>query len=436
MEIFPHLIGVLLFNKPDDAHQTLSSFLDQTVKIDPTRLIISIDGFAGSKDEHCGRTNNTHVVAQIAQEVFPNATVVQHSSNLGIAKHYDYLERLLFKLPESEWVYFQEDDFVLGRAYLEVVADIISQVNDTPEVAVVSATGDSMMSGTNAIKGLVPMHHHWSYALRKSHFEERISCIDYYLQAIDELPYFKRDLQLVLTKLAESSIFPIGSSQDFVKQALQRDFGRLALTTQVKYGKYIGNTGEHFTEELFDSLGYNEVEVSDTYSKFQLDWNSEDVQSMLTKSMAVFQRELAEERLSELKSHAEYRAATEKIISEQEQLLQSKDHHLKATEKIISEQEQLLQSKDHHLKATEKIISEQEQLLQSKDHHLKATEKIISEQEQLLQSAKELLDELQHELKLEQHLNMEITNSASWRFTAPLRYSGRKFARLRTFFEK
>ncbi len=48
---FPYPTSVLLFNRPEYARLTLESLPGQTLPVVSERVTLSIDGYAGSKDE-------------------------------------------------------------------------------------------------------------------------------------------------------------------------------------------------------------------------------------------------------------------------------------------------------------------------------------------------------------------------------------------------
>ena len=55
-------------------------------------------------------------------------------------------------------------------------------------------------------------------------------------------------------------MFPLGSSQDQVKEAIRNKMDKLALTSGLRMGRYIGAEGEHFTPETFAKMGFQNSE--------------------------------------------------------------------------------------------------------------------------------------------------------------------------------
>ncbi len=103
---FPYPIGILLFNSPEYSEIVLHSLLSQDIKVDPSKVVITIDGYIGSKDESVGKINQVDQVVAIAKKFFPDSKIVQNTNNQGIAKQFQFLERELFNFPNSEWALF------------------------------------------------------------------------------------------------------------------------------------------------------------------------------------------------------------------------------------------------------------------------------------------------------------------------------------------
>ena len=95
-ETFPYPIGILLFNSPDYSEIVLRSLSSQDINVDPSRVVITIDGYVNSKDEAIGKNNQVDQVITIAKKYFPNSKIVHNKTNQGIAKQFQFLENELF----------------------------------------------------------------------------------------------------------------------------------------------------------------------------------------------------------------------------------------------------------------------------------------------------------------------------------------------------
>jgi hypothetical protein len=285
-------IAVLLFNKPEETEVVLQSLCNQDLEVDPSRLFISIDGFSGSKNEYAGDQDRTQEVFEIAQKLLPNATIFRQNKNLGIAQQFALLEQICFDLPKSDWVFFQEDDFELGQNYLRIIAELIAFLGDVDEVVTLAATGDSLVLELNSELPFRPLNHHWSYALRRSHAEERSTLHNSYLDSVKDDSYFKRDNEKIKELMAQLDVFPIGSSQDYVKHALRIHYRKLAVTTTSRFGKYIGRRGENFTEDLYERMGYGHQEIEHFFRVPSSRLSSRDIADMFWMDRLAYDREL------------------------------------------------------------------------------------------------------------------------------------------------
>ncbi len=141
-KLFPHPLGVLLFNRPEYARRVLESIANQTLPVDPSKLYISIDGYSGSKVEHQRKSDHTGAIEAMAREFFPTAHIRRFESNIGFTEVNWYLEeRMRTDHPRATWIGFFEEDYVLAPDYLAIVtalaakadADNISLTMQLPE---------------------------------------------------------------------------------------------------------------------------------------------------------------------------------------------------------------------------------------------------------------------------------------------------------------
>lgn len=260
-EKYPFPIGILLFNRPEYARQFLESLLQQDLAVDPSRVVIHIDAFEGSRDAARGAEDQTDETLAIVEEFLPGATVITPERNTGIARAFDVVETHVSAMDDSPWLTFFEEDFVLYPNYLRAMVTAIRAVDSHPDAAIVSATGDSRAAaatGAPAVsRALVAQLHLWAFSIRRSHLDERRSIVEAYLESISSVAYWERQEAVVWQACTSVGIFPMGTSQDYIKRAALVKFGRVALTTVQPYGFYVGQYGEHFTPLAFESQGYH-----------------------------------------------------------------------------------------------------------------------------------------------------------------------------------
>jgi hypothetical protein len=275
---FLYPIGILLFNSPDYSEIVLRSLLSQDIKVDPSRVVITVDGYIGSKDESAGKNNQVDQVIAIAKRFFPDSKIVQNITNQGIAKQFQFLERELFNFPNSEWALFLEHDFELFPNYLRGIDTLMKATNQFDEIVQVDCTGDTHMRLSRGVNSVYPTKHHWAFALKKSHYLERNFIVSEYVESIST-SYHLRDWQKVNHVLQRHGVYPFVSDQDSVNRAIMHKMGKLAVTSGLHLGRYIGAEGEHFTPELFAKLGY---ENWDSYSGAEFHIEPHEVEKILT----------------------------------------------------------------------------------------------------------------------------------------------------------
>jgi hypothetical protein len=277
-ETFPYPIGILLFNSPDYSEIVLRSLLSQDINVDPSRVVITVDGYINSKGEALGKNNQVGQVITIAKKYFPNSKIVHNNINQGIAKQFQFLENELFNFPNSEWALFLEHDFELFPNYLRGINTIVKATNQFDEVVQVNCTGDINIPLSRGRNSVYPTNHSWAFALKKSHYVESKFITSAYIDSIST-SYYLRDQQKVKSTLKRHNVYPLATSQDSVKRAIRNTMGKLAVTSGLHLGEYIGAEGEHFTPELFAKLGYQNW---DFYREHEFHITPHEVEKILT----------------------------------------------------------------------------------------------------------------------------------------------------------
>jgi hypothetical protein len=268
---FPFPLGVLLFNRPEYAEQTLRGLARQDCSLADDQVVIVIDGYSGSKAQISGRPDLTGEVAQIARDVFPGATIVASPHNLGIAAAFDLLEQTLReRAPKAEWYAFFEEDYVPHKNYLRILADLARQSSKLPDIAAITATGELFGERSRGINSVYPLSRLWAFIMRRSHLDERRTLIDSYLASFSDTSYWERNKPVIAKALAGNGVLPIGVSQDQVKLTLLGHFGRYGISTGSTQGEYIGVVGEHMDEKSYASFGFQKFVESFDPSKVNL----------------------------------------------------------------------------------------------------------------------------------------------------------------------
>jgi hypothetical protein len=254
---FPHPIGLLLFNRIEYAQKVLESLKSQTLPVDQSKLCISVDGYAGSKAEFQGKPDHTAAIVDMARSLFPNATVLSATKNIGITEANCLLEENMLKShPDATWLGFFEEDYVLSPDYLSIVDQLISAAQPLDDVVLVAATGETLDPVNRGISGVFPIGHLWAYFARVAHVHERHDDIQVYRQQLSGKSYWERDKIELARVMASRGVFPVGIGDDHLRLGLVFRFNRIGLTTGLSYGEYIGVEGEHMSDGSFARFNF------------------------------------------------------------------------------------------------------------------------------------------------------------------------------------
>jgi hypothetical protein len=254
---FPHPIGLLLFNRIEYAQKVLESLKSQTLPVDQSKLCISVDGYAGSKAEFQGKPDHTAAIVDMARSLFPNATVLSATKNIGITEANCLIEENMLKShPDATWLGFFEEDYVLSPDYLSIVDQLISAAQPLDDVVLVAATGETLDPVNRGISGVFPIGHLWAYFARVAHVHERHDDIQVYRQQLSGKSYWERDKIELARVMASRGVFPVGIGDDHLRLGLVFRFNRIGLTTGLSYGEYIGVEGEHMSDGSFARFNF------------------------------------------------------------------------------------------------------------------------------------------------------------------------------------
>ncbi|NDQ55813.1 MAG: SEC-C domain-containing protein [Acidipila sp.] len=213
-----------------------------------------------------GRTGHYNVRKWLDQ--LPSRVVVlKQTENLGIAVHYDFIEKLLFVENSYDFVVLCEDDLVLAPGYMSVIDRMADKFHDDRRVGMVSAhPGDPTVpiELQHAHKDRwAPMGHNWAYGISRSFWKRRQPLIECYLDLIRKVPYRYRNEQLIFKWLERIGFRPFASSQDYVRTCATYALGAVKLSTYPNFGRPIGRSGVHCTPALFKRMGFDRTVVFD-----------------------------------------------------------------------------------------------------------------------------------------------------------------------------
>lgn len=266
-------LAVLLYNRPAYSGAVLSSIFSQQVDGRPVHELYDIWIYQdGLQDRHQStKAQHDEVEAQVQgwidQGVLPQGRFVRRARNRGIALQFNDIEVQLFETLGYELAVFFEDDMVLGSAYMQTMHNLAKHLNHDERIGMFSAHSlnfDKDKSAQHAHRHeLTPMGHSWGFGMFRSTWQRWHRLYNAYLNVLGDLPYHQRKHFLIKEWMEHCGFLPRATSQDFVKGCLMSALGQIRVSTFPNLSFYIGEEGEHFTADHYESRGYQKSVVYD-----------------------------------------------------------------------------------------------------------------------------------------------------------------------------
>jgi SAM-dependent methyltransferase len=256
MQICPYPIAVMSFNRPDLLTEVLTSFKNQTVSVDESRIYLFQDGAQSRFTQVPADHSLQNECVRRFREILPRGQVLQSRVNLGVALNFDRAERLFFETLQADCSLFFEDDLVISPRYIEALLQLVDFALSEPLVSCVAAYGDhaaSLECQRSNHRRIIPMTSNWGFALTRRQWLRQKTLIDGYLSIVRESEYSQRDERRIMDYFASLGFAPAGSSQDCAKEVADLVLGTTRIMCFPCFGYYIGREGfHHCTANLCD----------------------------------------------------------------------------------------------------------------------------------------------------------------------------------------
>jgi hypothetical protein len=233
------------FNRPDYLKEILESLRPQRdCDIGRRKIFLFQDGAINpySNKRHA---SDTEILASINtfQQIFPQGTVIESPTNLGIALNFERAEKFGFEDMASEAAIFLEDDLVLNNYYIAVLDGLISRFSESEKVGYLAAYGDHTATieaqASNRDK-LILLDHNWGFALYRRQWLRMRKNVLEYLSIVQNSDYNDRDVEKIRTLFASWGYGCPATSQDAAKTICCCIDGVIKLNTYTCNGIYIG----------------------------------------------------------------------------------------------------------------------------------------------------------------------------------------------------
>nr|WP_156387687.1 glycosyltransferase [Methylobacterium sp. Leaf399] len=263
-------IFIVSYNRPQYLRQTLEGLRASVdLSSDPGRDVWLFQDAAYSSYYDVVKTDPKLIdeCVEIFHRIFPQGKMRRSSSNLGIALNIDAAEQCAFVEHDNEAAIFFEDDLVPSPRYIEILDRLIEQALGDERIGMVSAYGSNVVVTVEAQErsktALGRMHHNWGFGLTRRHWRERNELVRPYIDAISLVDYSDRPYLPIYKLWLSRGYGPLPSNQDLFKNVATNELGRVRISTATVNAKYIGEEGEHYTPDLYNSIGFDKTEIFD-----------------------------------------------------------------------------------------------------------------------------------------------------------------------------
>lgn len=260
-------IAVIAYDRFDYFSLILPSILAQTIGDQAIGEIYDIfyfqDGLCQG-DARSDASGHKHISAMIGKHATEGQSFIQQD-NLGVAFHFDFIEKKLFRDLGYDFVLFCEDDLILAPGYVAAMDLMANRFSGDQRIGMFSAHPAHVSASLDEQRSRAheygPMDHNWGFGLFRDFWERRQPFVEKYLEIIAGKPYRQRPHSIVYEWLKGCGFKPAASSQDYVKQCSTVALGGARISTAINLGMPIGRNGLHCSPEMFDKMGFNNTVV-------------------------------------------------------------------------------------------------------------------------------------------------------------------------------
>jgi hypothetical protein len=254
-------VVIFAFARPDYLRRMcLSLRAQQGVTLTEENIHLMQDG-GRSRRSGIAYAEPAAIAASIAafREVFPQGQVHAAPENLGIGMNLLRGERFAFQTVRADIAYFFEEDLELGPCYLAMLEAMAASFGAHPRMGYFACYGDHRRQADPAAPGIVPLEHHWGFALTRRCWVAMQPWLQPFQRVYAEVDYQARPHLRLVELYAEKAVSSMASSQDVAKTMACADLGFARINTDVSYARYIGAEGESFSRDRFASQGFAEM---------------------------------------------------------------------------------------------------------------------------------------------------------------------------------
>lgn len=259
-------IIIFSFTRPDYLRKLCESLKAQKgVTIADEQVHLLQDG-ARSRRSGITYGEPERIEASIAtfREVFPKGHVHASPDNLGIALNLHRGEKLAFDTLKAEVAYFFEEDLELGPSYVAMLETLRRLLAPHKNIGYFACYGDHHRVSDPQAPKLVPMEHHWGFALTRRCWKAMQPWLKPFHEVYSQVDYQARPHLRLVELYQDKAVSSTASSQDVAKTMACADLGFARVNTDVCYARYIGAQGESFQPAHFEKMGFADMAYVDS----------------------------------------------------------------------------------------------------------------------------------------------------------------------------
>jgi hypothetical protein len=250
---------IFSFDRPDYLDKLCRGLLDQRqLRADPASVHLMQDGAVSLRTgRHQGRPAQIARSIEVFRQHFPQGQVHAAAHNLGIAENILRGQTLVFETLDAPLGYFFEDDLEPGPLYLAALEAVRRATEPFAEsVGFFAAYGDHLARPPGPEVRFRPLGHHWAYGLRREAWRRIQAWLPDWWEEIRRNDYRARNKRRLLELWRSRRVARDAATQDAATELACADLGLARIGTDVCFGRYIGQEGQHFTPAAFRRLGF------------------------------------------------------------------------------------------------------------------------------------------------------------------------------------
>jgi hypothetical protein len=253
-------IVIFSLDRPDYLERLCRGLLAQVqVRPDPSRVFLMQDGAVSPRSGYrYGDAARMQRCVEVFRDLFPQGEVLPAKDNLGIADNILRGQRHVFVKLDEELGYFFEDDLEPGPLYLAALEAMrLATEPFANRVAYFAAYGSHKAPKSGPAVGVMQLAHHWGVGLRRGPWR-RIQrfLVDWWAE-IRRVDYRGNNHLRLLQVYRGWDVAFHGVEEDSATSLACASLRMARINTDVSFGRYIGEHGQHFTPGLFRRLGFD-----------------------------------------------------------------------------------------------------------------------------------------------------------------------------------